>query len=121
MSTTLLGGAAFSLTLCASPAADFTPAAQQFRQEVAQHFTERDGAPTGRVQLVECTPSGTNRVVAAGQWYEFQDGRWQVNPVLKPESGAQFIFAESKGRPAGAPVPWREVRQLLRAGATNFV
>ena len=67
MSSSLRGGAALGLALCTSLAADFTPAAQQFQQEVAQHFTERDGAPTGPVQLVESTPGGTNRAFAAGK------------------------------------------------------
>ena len=56
-----------------------------------------------------------------GQWYEFQDGRWHVNAALKPGGDSQFTFADSKGLPVQAPVPWREVRQLVRAGATNYV
>jgi hypothetical protein len=121
MSKTLLGGAAFGLTLCASLAADFTPAAQQFQQEVAQHFAERDGAPTGPVQLVDCAPSGTNRVFAAGQWYEFGNGRWNLNAGLRPQNDSRFVFAGRQGQPLEAPIPWREVRQILRAGATNWV
>jgi hypothetical protein len=121
MSSTLLGGAALGLTLCASLAADFTPAAQQFQQEVAQHFTERDGAPTGPVQLVECTPSGTDRVFAAGQWHEFRNGRWSLNAGLKPQNDSRFVFADQQGQPLEATIPWREVRQILRAGATNWV
>src|ERR1022692_1815876 len=76
MTSSLLGGATLGLALCTSLAADFTPAAQQFQQEVAQHFTVRDGAPTGPVQLVECMPGGTTRAFAAGKWYEFRCGRW---------------------------------------------
>jgi hypothetical protein len=121
MSSTLLGGAALGLTLCASLAADFTPAAQQFQQEVAQHFTERDGAPTGPVQLVECTPGGTNRVFAAGQWYEFHNGHWNPNAALRPQNDSRFVFAGQQGQPLEAAIPWREVRQVLRAGATNWV
>ena len=71
--------------------------------------------------LVDCTVSGPIRVFAAGQWYDFQNGRWQLNATLKPGSDTQFTFADSKGQPAQAPLPWREVRQLLRGGATNFV
>ena len=41
--------------------------------------------------------------------------------ILKPATDAQFSYADSKGLPAQAPFPWREVRQVLRAGATNFV
>src|SRR5664280_1920757 len=105
MSTTLLGGAAFSLTLCASLAADFTPAAQQFQQEVAQHFTERDGAPTGPVQLVECSRSGTNRVFADGQWHKYRNGRWNSDAVLRSQNDGRFVFAGQRGQPLEAAVP----------------
>src|ERR1017187_9583080 len=121
MSSSLRGGAALGLALCTSLAADFTPAAQQFQQEVAQHFTERDGAPTGPVQLVECTPGGTNRAFAAGKWYEFRCGRWNLNAGLRPQNDSQFVFAGQQGQPLEATIPWREVRQILRAGATNWV
>ena len=119
MSSTLLGGAALGLAVCASLGADFTPAAQQFQQEVAQHFTERDGTPTGPVQLVECTSGGTNRVFAAGQWYEFGNGRWNLNAGLRPQNDSRFVFTGQQGQPLETAVPWREVRQILHAGATN--
>ncbi|MGO8927674.1 MAG: hypothetical protein ACLQU3_12375 [Limisphaerales bacterium] len=121
MSSTMPGGAALGLAICASLGADFTPAAQQFQQEVAQHFTARDGAPTGPVQLVECAPSGTNRVFAAGQWYELGNGRWNLNAALRPRNDRRFVFADQQGLPLEAAVPWREVCQILRAGATNWV
>ena len=121
MSTTLLGGAAFSLTLYASLAADFTPAAQQFQQEVAQHFTERDGAPTDPVQLVECSPGGTNRVFADGRWYEYRNGKWNPDAVLRPQNDDRFVFAGRRAQPLEAAVPWRVVLQVLRAGTTNWV
>ena len=121
MSSTLIGGAVLGLTLCASLAADFTPAAQRFQQEVAPHFTERDGAPTGSVQLVECPPSGSNRVFAAGQWYELGNGRWNLNAALKSPNASRFVFAGQRGQPLEAAIPGRDVRQILRAGATNWV
>ena len=48
MPTRFLIGAALGLAVQAGLAAGFQPAAQQFRQEVAQHFTEKEGAPTGQ-------------------------------------------------------------------------
>jgi hypothetical protein len=119
--TRLLIGAALGLGVQAGLAADFQPAPQQFRQEIAQRFTDKEGAPMGPVALVDCIASGTIRVFAAGQWYEFQDGRWHVNAALKPGSDTQFTFADRKGLPTQAPVAWQEVRQFLRAGATSFV
>ena len=121
MSSTLLGGAIFGLTLCAGLAADFAPAAQSFRQEVALQFAERDGAPAGPVQLVECAASGAVRAFSAGQWYEFQSGRWNTDAALKQRDDNRFIFAGQQGQPLEAMIAWRDVRQILRAGDTNFV
>jgi hypothetical protein len=121
MTSSLLGGAVFCLTVCASVAADFTPAAQQFQQEVADHFTDRDGAPTGPVQLVDCAPGGAIRVFAAGQWYEFGAGHWSLNAALRQQNESRFLFAGQQGQPLEAAIPWREVRQILRAGTTNWV
>ena len=121
MLTKFFIGAALGLAITTGLGADVQPAPQRFQQEVAQHFTEKEGAPAGPVALVDCAANGAIRVFAAGQWYELQDGKWQLNAALKPENDTQFTFADSKGQPAHAPVPWREVRQVLRAGATNYV
>jgi hypothetical protein len=118
---TLLTAAALALTLCASVAADFTPAAQQFQQETARHFTEKDGAPTGPVQLIECLTGGVNRAFAGGQWFESSNGRWNLNAALRPRDDGRFVFAGQRGQPLEAAIPWREVRQILRARATNWV
>jgi hypothetical protein len=121
MSKTLLGGAILGLTLCASLAAEFAPAPQAFQQEVALHFSERDGAPTGPVQLTECAPGGFVSAFAAGKWYDFRAGRWNVNAALEQQADEQFVFAGSQGQLQRAKIPWREVRQILRSGITNWV
>ncbi len=121
MSSNLLAAAALALTLCASVAGEITPAAQQFQQEVAEHFTEGDGAPTGPVQLVECAPGGATRAFAFGQWHEFRSGHWSQNAALNPPNNNRFVFAGQHGQPLEAVIPWREVSQILRAGATNWV
>jgi hypothetical protein len=121
MSSTLHAGAALGLSLFASMAAEFTPAAQKFQQEVAQHFTERDGVPSGPLQLIECMPGGVNRIFAAGQWYEFRSHRWEPNARLGQRNDSQFVFAGHDAQPLEAKIPWHEVRQILRAGATNWV
>ena len=121
MLTKFFIGAALGLAITTGLGADVQPAPQRFQQEVAQHFTEKEGAPAGPVALVDCAANGATRVFAAGQWHELQEGKWQVNAGLKPGSDTQFTFADSKGQPAQAPLPWREVRQVLRAGATNYV
>jgi hypothetical protein len=121
MSSSLLGSAFLGLTLCVGLAADFTPAAQQFQQEVARRFTEHEGAPTGPVQLVECSSGGATRVFAGGQWYEFRAGRWNLNIALGQQNEGRFVFAGQQGEPLEAMIPWREVRQILRAGTSNWV
>ena len=102
MQIRFLCGAALGLALQASLAADFQPAPQQFRQEIARHFTGNDGAPTGSVTLVDCPVGGAVRALAAGQWYELQNGQWHPNPALKPATDAQFTFADSKGLPGAS-------------------
>ena len=100
--------------LAAKPA--LKPAPQAFLQEQARHFTAADGAPTGAVQLIECPPDGTTRAFSGGQWYELRADRWVVNEALRQKDDAEFVFADALGRPMEAPIPWREVRQILRAG-----
>ena len=121
MSSTWLGTAILGLALFASQAAEFTPAAQRFQQEVAEHFAERDGTPSGPVQWVECSASGVIRAFAAGQWYEFHAGRWTINETLKSRSEGRFVFAGGQGQPLEVNIPGREVLQILRAGVTNWV
>jgi hypothetical protein len=121
VSATLLAGAGLGSAVCASLAADFTPALQQFPQEVAQHFSERDGAPTGPVQLLHGGPGGAPRVFSRGQWYSFRNEIWNLNPVLKPPNERRFVFPGQKGQRLEAGIPWREVRQIMREGTTNWV
>ena len=121
MLTKFLFGAALGLAVPTGLAADVQPAPQQFRQEIAQHYTEKEGAPMGAVQLLDCPAGGPTRTFAAGQWYEFRDRSWHVNDTLKPRSDDSFTFADNKGQTVQVPLPWREVRQLLRAGTDSYV
>ena len=72
MADWFLIGATLGLAIQAGAAADLQPAPQHFRQEVAQHFTEKDEAPMGPVQLVDCAASVVIRVFAAGQCTNFK-------------------------------------------------
>ena len=116
-----LTAAVLSVAIRAGFAAEFQPAPQQFRQEIAQRFTEKDGAPMGLMSLVDCTRDGVVRVFAEGNWDDFENGAWRANTALKAKNGASFCFANDKGMPVEVPLPWRDVRQLLRAGPSNFV
>ncbi len=113
--------ALLGLLIGTAAAADFQPARQEFRQEIARHFTRTQNAPTGPVQLVECPPDGACRILVAGEWQEFRDDRWQSVPALKQRDAGRLVFAVSSGAPIEAPMPWREVRQILRAGKTNWL
>ena len=72
MEIKFLVGAALGLAFQASLAAEFEPAPQHFRQEIAHHFTANEDAPAGPVALLDCSGNGATRVFAAGQWYELQ-------------------------------------------------
>ena len=101
--------------------AEVRPAPQHFQQELALHFSASDGAPTGAVQLVECPSGNPTRAFADGQWYEFQAGKWRVNSTLNPKGDDSFTFANQAGQPVQVAIPWREVRQVLRGEAINWV
>ncbi|MSU59687.1 MAG: hypothetical protein EXS35_16230 [Pedosphaera sp.] len=116
MTSHFFTGAVLGLTIYVSGAADFQPAAQQFRQEVAHLY------PLPKpVQLVECAPGGLNRAFVAGEWLEWRDDQWRVNAVLNQRQADHFVFASLAGAPVEAPMPWREIKQLLRDGKTNWL
>ncbi len=114
-------GLAVALIFHVGIAADFTPGAQKFHQEIARSFGESDGLPRDRVQLLEISTGGNALVFAGGRWLEFQNGRWQPNDSLTPSGDRQFAFQDLRGQRSDVPVPWREVRQVVRSGATNFI
>ena len=99
--------------------AELVPAAQRFYQEVAH--TQQEGLPAGKVQLIECRPGGELRAFVAGSWYGFKEGRWIVQTALKPATENQFVFDDELGRIIRVELPWREVRQLVRAGPGTYL
>ena len=118
MSSTFLGGVALGLTICSGLASDFTPAPQQFQQELALRFSQSDGAPPGAVQLIECPPGGPHRAFAAGQWYDFRDGHWRLDAALNQQTDNLFLFADRQGHAlADAAARWRH---LYREGIPYF-
>src|SRR5437660_7301963 len=82
----------------AGAAADFTPAPQKFRQEIARAVGEADGLPGERIQLLELSADGGPQAFAGGRWYQFKEGRWQSNNSLTPSSAEQFAFTDAQGR-----------------------
>jgi hypothetical protein len=120
MSPIIIACIALPLTFGAASAAELKPAPQRFDQEVALRFTAATGAPTGQVQLVECVPNASPRAFAGGKWYEYRQDTWTVNTAWSLTNDDRFGFPSANGLRT-APVPWREVRQLLRAGSTDWV
>src|SRR5438876_9842888 len=100
-----LGGSIAMLSLIQNVyPADFTPAPQHFRQEVARRFSQADGLPAGAVQLIDCAPDNITRVFASGAWYQFRDDHWEV--VMRPGTEQQFAFVGPKGERLEVPLPW---------------
>src|SRR5262245_41019531 len=120
--TTKLVYCAWLLLLIEQPiiAAEFTPAPQKFRQEISS-FAEGEEIPRQPVQLIESSNDGAVRAFIGGRWHELRDGHWRINESISPRNGSQFAFASIKGERMEAPVPWREVKQVLRFGPTNFI
>lgn len=103
------------LTGCATAlAADFLPAPQPFRQEVAQRFTTTNGPPSADVQLLDLAADGRHRAFAGGIWSEFRDGTWAPLDALKPRSEREFRFTDARSNAVTVPLPWKSVKQLVR-------
>ena len=124
MASHLITGSILGLAICVSGAAEFQPAAQKFRQEIAHRF------PTGQpVQLIEASPHDVPRALVGGEWREWRGEKWQPTPALAQRGEGQFVYPTTPntwpqalaGQVAVAAVPWREVLQILRAGGTNWI
>jgi hypothetical protein len=102
-------------------AGDSIPAPQQFKQEVARRFTQKDGVAQGAVQLVECAPSGATRAFISGQWYGFNDGHWVGISELKSASEGEFTFFDGDDQLVRVEVPWREVRQAIHHAEASYL
>jgi len=105
----------------ASLGADLKPAPQQFFQEIARRFNQKDGLPNGPAQLLECSPNRATSTFVNGNWYVFGEGRWVVQKALTPVKDSEFAFYDAQGQENRVEVPWREVRQLLCNGAMSFL
>ncbi len=101
--------------------ADLAPAPQQFRQEVAHRFTATNGLPQGPAQLLECAPTGLVRAFLGGHWYDLHQDHWLIKGGLAAPKDDDFVFYDATDREVTLKVPWREVRQILVAGAIRFV
>jgi hypothetical protein len=110
-----------TLAVQTEAASDPSRAPQKFRQEVAQSFTATNGLPSADVQLIECPSNRTARAFIGGQWHEFNQAHWRINDHLTPATSNEFAFADVNGNRAVVPVPWRDVKQVLRFGSTSVI
>ena len=105
----------------ARAAAEFTPAPQKFRQEIARAFGEPDGLPREGIQLLEISADGSPQAFVGGRWYQLKAGRWQPNDSLIPSGAEQFAFQNAQGRRVEVRVTRTEVRQIVRVGPANYI
>lgn len=104
-----------------SRAAEVLPAPQPFRQEVALRHGTAQGLPSADVRLLDLATDGSPRVFAGGRWSGLAEGRWSVLPALTPKSEREFVFADAAGAPVTVALPWAEVKQVVRSGATTWL
>src|SRR5579859_889856 len=100
---------------------DFTPASQNFQQEVAIRFNQNDGLLPGPVQLLDCPATGGTRAFVSGKWYVFNRGLWTMKETLGPPKDSQFAFFDERGAEISVEVPWRDVRQFVRQGTEVYL
>jgi hypothetical protein len=100
---------------------DNIPASQKFRQEVAIRFSSQEGLPPGAVQLVQSGHKEQATAFVGGHWYALSNGRWKVQPEVKPVTEGEFVFYDGTGQQVRVGIPWREVRQIVSAGQATYV
>ncbi len=98
----------------------FSPAPQEFHQEIAKRSPAADGLPAGPIQLIDIDPKGTVRSFAGGEWFEWRDGRWVKNGDLSPRGAAEFVLP-GNAEAVRLPVSWGDVRQIIRQGTTTYL
>lgn len=90
-----------------------------YPQEIA-HRIDVPGA-TSRVALVEVLPGKVVRFFSEGRWYRVEKEACVELEALRCPQPDEFVFADSEDRPIRVKVPWNSVRQLIRAGVTNWI
>ncbi len=102
---------------CALSAADFLPAKQHFRQEMAHHFK----VPGVNLQLLDITAEGIIHCFAGGRWYVLEENTFVVDEKLTPSADGEFIFSGATGEPTKVPVRWRNVIQVIRLAQSTLI
>lgn len=101
--------------LPAALAAEFKPAPQEFRQEVAKHWPPPAGAAAGGFVLVDTSPDGNARASDGQRWYAVRGEKLEALP---PPPGAKdgdgWIWVGTATQVP--PVPLSAIRQIQRKG-----
>src|SRR5678809_1505815 len=82
---------------------DLKPAQQHFIQIVPRHFTELDGLPAGKAQLLDLSSDGTVRALTHGQWYRLVENVWKPDDALRSDTAVAFNFHDQTGQPSELP------------------
>jgi hypothetical protein len=101
--------------------AGLVPAPQAFRQEIATFFDPPASATNGKLQLLDFTPDGSPMMFAGGDWFRFGDGQWRTEPDLRSTGDGRFKFRGPKDNAVEAAIPWKSVRQVLRAPGLGLI
>ncbi len=107
----------FSILLLASPtlAADFKPAPQEFRQEVARHWPLPADVAAGGFTLVDTSPDGNARVSDGQRWYAVRGEKLESLPQPPgAKNGEGWIWLGKSSR--ALPMPLSALRQIQRHG-----
>src|SRR4051812_40141556 len=102
-------------------AAQFVPAPQRFRQEIATSFVSREGLPEGEIQLIEIGPQGTPRAFTGGRWFECGDDHWRERKEFAAGQDRQIVVPDASDSPLMLSIPWRDVLQVLRWKDTLWI
>jgi hypothetical protein len=117
----VLGFVALGGIEAAVPPSDQPPAPQQFLQEIAVRYAPPDALATNDVQLIDVGVDGRLRAFVTGQWFGLNHDRWEPLPGLQTASAAEFVLAGQRDTPVRVPIPWAEVRQVLRQGTRTWI
>lgn len=100
-------------------AAEFKPAPQEFRQEIAHRWPLPATAPGG-FTVADVAPDGSVRLADGKQWYVLRNDRLEVvpSPTSAGKDSSEILIGNTSRT---VPVPLAEIRQLQRQGDTVWL
>jgi hypothetical protein len=100
-------------------AAEFKPAPQEFRQEIARRWPKPEAAPVG-LTIADLAPDGTVLVGDGKQWHVLRGERLEAQspPPTVGSSGGWVMLGNT---PRMVPVQLSEIHQIHRAGEVAWL